>query len=118
MASWPRSVMYGLKRSDLSMSSRLCATELSSSTMSMRILSTRLKGKRLFRLDVKEALTCDPEWRVTRLVKALTDKHLAIFRQHMVDVIGIHAELSSDEIGKSELHERVLAAMREVPRHL
>src|SRR4051812_5839562 len=73
---------------------------------------------RLFRLDVKEALTCDPEWRVTQLVKALTDKHLAIFRRHMVDVIGIHAELSSDEIGKSELDERVLAAMREVPRHL
>src|SRR4051794_33646874 len=73
---------------------------------------------RLFRLDVKEALTCDPEWRVTQLVKALTDKHLAIFRRHMADVIGIHAELSSDEIGKSELDERVLAAMREVPRHL
>src|SRR3954462_2023267 len=36
----------------------------------------------------------------------------------MVDVIGIHAELSSEEIGKSELDERVLAAMREVPRHL
>src|SRR5215218_3190863 len=36
----------------------------------------------------------------------------------MVDVIGIHAELTSDEIGKSELDERVLTAMREVPRHL
>src|SRR4051794_39689500 len=36
----------------------------------------------------------------------------------MVDVIGIHAELSSEEIGKSELDERVLTAMREVPRHL
>ena len=35
--------MYGLKHSDFSMRSRLCATELSSSTMSMRILSTRLK---------------------------------------------------------------------------
>ncbi len=51
-------------------------------------------------------------------MKALTDKHLAIFRRHLVDVIGIHADLSSEEIGKSELNERVLTAMREVPRHL
>jgi len=51
-------------------------------------------------------------------MKALTDKHLAIFRRHMVDVIGIHAELSSEELGKSELDNRVLAIMREVPRHL
>src|SRR3954452_17692783 len=51
-------------------------------------------------------------------MKALTEKHLAIFRRHMVDVIGMHAELSSDEIGKSELDERVLAVMRDVPRHL
>jgi protein-L-isoaspartate(D-aspartate) O-methyltransferase len=51
-------------------------------------------------------------------MKALTDKHLAVFRRHMVDVIGIHADLSSEEIGKSELNERVLTAMREVPRHL
>ena len=50
-------------------------------------------------------------------MKALTEKHLAIFRRHMVDVIGIHAELSRDEIGKSELDKRVLA-MRDVPRHL
>ena len=51
-------------------------------------------------------------------MKALTEKHLAIFRRHMVDVIGIHAELTSEEIGKSELDERVLTMMREVPRHL
>jgi protein-L-isoaspartate(D-aspartate) O-methyltransferase len=50
-------------------------------------------------------------------MKALTEKHLAIFRGRMVDVIGIHAELSRDEIGKSELDKRVLA-MRDVPRHL
>jgi protein-L-isoaspartate(D-aspartate) O-methyltransferase len=53
-----------------------------------------------------------------RVMKALTEKHLAIFRGHMVDVIGIHAELSSGEIGRSELDERVLAVMRDVPRHL
>jgi protein-L-isoaspartate(D-aspartate) O-methyltransferase len=51
-------------------------------------------------------------------MKALTEKHLVLFRRHMVDVIGIHAELTSEEIGKSELDERVLTVMREVPRHL
>jgi protein-L-isoaspartate(D-aspartate) O-methyltransferase len=51
-------------------------------------------------------------------MKALTDKHLAIFRRHMVDVIGIQADLSSDETGKSELDERVMAVMQEIPRHL
>ncbi len=51
-------------------------------------------------------------------MKSLTDKHLAIFRQHMVDVIGIHAELASDELGKPELEQRVMTAMREVPRHM
>src|SRR3954452_20482578 len=51
-------------------------------------------------------------------MKELTEKHLAMFRRHMVDVIGIHAELTSEEIGKSELDERVLTVMREVPRHL
>jgi protein-L-isoaspartate(D-aspartate) O-methyltransferase len=36
----------------------------------------------------------------------------------MVDVIAIHADLSSEEIGKPALDERVLNVMREVPRHL
>src|SRR5215204_5846289 len=53
-----------------------------------------------------------------RAMKALTEKHIAVFRRHMVDVIGIHAELSSDEIGKSQLDERLMAMIREVPRHL
>jgi protein-L-isoaspartate(D-aspartate) O-methyltransferase len=51
-------------------------------------------------------------------MRGLTDKHLAIFRRHMVDVIGIQADLSSDETGKSELDERVMALMQEIPRHL
>src|SRR5215216_3046659 len=76
-------------------------------------------GNRVFRYDVKEALTCDPEQKADSTgMKALTEKHLAIFRRHMVDVIGIHAELSSGEIGRSELDERVLAVMRDVPRHM
>ena len=56
---------------------------------------------------MKEALTCDPEWKGdSARMKALTDKHLAIFRRHMVDVITIHADLSSEEIGKPALDER------------
>ena len=51
-------------------------------------------------------------------MKALTEKHLAIFRRHMVDVIGIHADLSVEETGKPALDERVLEVMRELPRHL
>ena len=36
----------------------------------------------------------------------------------MVEVIGIHVDLANDEIGKSHLDDRVLAVMREIPRHL
>ena len=35
----------------------------------------------------------------------------------MVEVIGIYADLAGDELGKSALDERVLAAMGQVPRH-
>ena len=51
-------------------------------------------------------------------MKDLAEKHLAIFRRHMVDVITIHADLSSEETGKQALDERVLEVMRELPRHL
>lgn len=36
----------------------------------------------------------------------------------MVEVIGITAELASDELGKDALNERVMAAMGRVPRHI
>ena len=51
-------------------------------------------------------------------MKPMSEAHLAILRRHMVEVIGIHAELMSEELGKAALDERVLAAMRRVPRHL
>ena len=34
-------------------------------------------------------------------MKPMTDKHLAILRRHMVDVIGIHADLLEEELGKA-----------------
>ena len=50
-------------------------------------------------------------------MKPMTEKHLAIFRRHMVEVIGIHADLMEDEIGKTALSEPVMQAMLKVPRH-
>jgi protein-L-isoaspartate(D-aspartate) O-methyltransferase len=53
-----------------------------------------------------------------RLMKPMDEKHFAVLRRHMVEVIAIHADLVSDELGRAALDERVLAAMRRVPRHL
>jgi protein-L-isoaspartate(D-aspartate) O-methyltransferase len=50
-------------------------------------------------------------------MKPMSEKHFAILRRHMVEMIAIHAELSSDELGKAALNERVMAALRRVPRH-
>jgi len=50
-------------------------------------------------------------------MKPMDEGHFAILRRHMVELIGIHTDLASDELGKDKLDERVLAAMRRVPRH-
>jgi protein-L-isoaspartate(D-aspartate) O-methyltransferase len=50
-------------------------------------------------------------------MRAMKDEHFAILRRHMADVIGIHVDLLSEDLGKPALDERVMAAMREVPRH-
>ena len=47
----------------------------------------------------------------------MKEKHLAILRRHMVEVIGIYVELAGDDLGRPSLDERVLTAMGEVPRH-
>lgn len=46
------------------------------------------------------------------------EEHFAILRRHMVEVIALQADLMSEEIGKSTLEERVLAAMLRLRRHL
>jgi protein-L-isoaspartate(D-aspartate) O-methyltransferase len=51
-------------------------------------------------------------------MKPMTEEHLAVLRRHMVELIAIHADLSSEELGKAALDARVMAAMRRVPRHL
>ncbi len=50
-------------------------------------------------------------------MKDMTDEHYATLRRHMAEVIAIQAELASEEIGKTALDGRVMAAMRKVPRH-
>jgi protein-L-isoaspartate(D-aspartate) O-methyltransferase len=50
-------------------------------------------------------------------MKPMSERHFAVLRRHMVELIGIHMDLMSDELGRSSLDERVAAAMREVPRH-
>jgi protein-L-isoaspartate(D-aspartate) O-methyltransferase len=51
-------------------------------------------------------------------MRPMTDEHLAILRRHMVEVVGIHVELSGEALGKTALDPRVTAALLRVPRHL
>lgn len=51
-------------------------------------------------------------------MKPLTEDHLAIYRRHMVEVIDIHFDLMSDELGKPCMGERLRAALLKVPRHV
>ncbi|MGK9166950.1 protein-L-isoaspartate(D-aspartate) O-methyltransferase [Inquilinus limosus] len=51
-------------------------------------------------------------------MKPMGEEHFAILRRHMVEVIAIHVDLMSDELGRATLDGRVLAAMERVPRHL
>lgn len=51
-------------------------------------------------------------------MKPLTEEHLAIYRRHMVEVIDIHFDLLSDELGKSHMGDRLRAALLKVPRHV
>ncbi|WP_114948877.1 protein-L-isoaspartate(D-aspartate) O-methyltransferase [Microvirga calopogonii] len=51
-------------------------------------------------------------------MKPMNESHFAVLRRHMVEMIAIHADLARDDIGKAMLDERVMAAMRKVPRHL
>ena len=51
-------------------------------------------------------------------MKPLTEQHLAIYRRQMVEVVDIHFDLASDEIGKGALDAGLRRALLEVPRHL
>ncbi len=51
-------------------------------------------------------------------MKQMNEKHFAVLRRHMVEIICIHTDVMEDELGKSALDERVTTAMLRVPRHL
>jgi protein-L-isoaspartate(D-aspartate) O-methyltransferase len=51
-------------------------------------------------------------------MKPFTDQHLALFRRHMVEIIDLHFELSSDELGKARPSPDLRRALMDVPRHL
>ncbi|MBW8785601.1 MAG: protein-L-isoaspartate(D-aspartate) O-methyltransferase [Novosphingobium sp.] len=51
-------------------------------------------------------------------MKPMTEQHLAILRRHMVEIIDMHYDLSSDEIGRDRLGAPLRQALLEVPRHL
>jgi protein-L-isoaspartate(D-aspartate) O-methyltransferase len=46
------------------------------------------------------------------------EEHLAIFRRHMVEIVDLHFDLASDEIGKTAPDPALRQALLEVPRHL
>ncbi len=51
-------------------------------------------------------------------MKPLTEQHLAIFRRHMVEIVDMHFDLASDEIGKGAPGSELRRALMDVPRHL
>jgi protein-L-isoaspartate(D-aspartate) O-methyltransferase len=51
-------------------------------------------------------------------MKPMNEEHLAILRRHMVEVIEIHFDLMSEEIGRAKLDPRIAGAMLRVRRHL
>jgi protein-L-isoaspartate(D-aspartate) O-methyltransferase len=51
-------------------------------------------------------------------MKPMTEQHLALFRRHMVEIIDMHFDLTSEEIGRGSLDPHLRAALMGVPRHL
>ena len=51
-------------------------------------------------------------------MKPMNEEHLAVLRRHMVEMVAIHVDLTSEELGKAALDERVMEVMLRVPRHL
>jgi protein-L-isoaspartate(D-aspartate) O-methyltransferase len=51
-------------------------------------------------------------------MKPLTEKHLALLRRHMVEMVELHYDLAEDEIGRSDLSPELRRALLEVPRHM
>jgi protein-L-isoaspartate(D-aspartate) O-methyltransferase len=51
-------------------------------------------------------------------MKPMGEQHLALLRRHMVEIVDLHFDLASEELGKEELDSRLRNALLRVPRHL
>jgi protein-L-isoaspartate(D-aspartate) O-methyltransferase len=51
-------------------------------------------------------------------MKPMGEQHLALLRRHMVEIVDMHFELASDDLGKDSLDPRLRSALLRVPRHL
>jgi protein-L-isoaspartate(D-aspartate) O-methyltransferase len=54
----------------------------------------------------------------SHIMKPMTDEHLAVLRRHMVEIVDMHVDLASEEIGKPDLSPELREALLAVPRHL
>ncbi|HYI40919.1 MAG TPA: protein-L-isoaspartate(D-aspartate) O-methyltransferase [Allosphingosinicella sp.] len=51
-------------------------------------------------------------------MKPMGDQHLALLRRHMVEIVDLHFDLASEELGTDRIDPRLRAALLRVPRHL
>jgi protein-L-isoaspartate(D-aspartate) O-methyltransferase len=51
-------------------------------------------------------------------MKPMGEQHLALLRRHMVEIIDMHFDLASEELGKDALDSGLRRALLRVPRHL
>jgi protein-L-isoaspartate(D-aspartate) O-methyltransferase len=51
-------------------------------------------------------------------MKPLTEQHLATYRRHMVEIIDLHYDLASAEIGRDAISANLRRALLQVPRHM
>ncbi len=51
-------------------------------------------------------------------MKPMGEHNLALLRRHMVEIVDLHFDLASEELGKDELDADLRSALLRVPRHL
>jgi protein-L-isoaspartate(D-aspartate) O-methyltransferase len=51
-------------------------------------------------------------------MKPMTEQHLGLLRRHMVEIVDMHFELASEEIGKEAPGAKLREALLKVPRHM
>lgn len=51
-------------------------------------------------------------------MKPMGEQHLALLRRHMVEIVDLHFDLASEEIGKDSVDPNLRSALLRVPRHL